>query len=269
MATRKKKSTTARKAKRSPARPRRRGQLALPLGSPQTWPRVDRDLTGRGIVVGKPETFPPGLAMDASGWPAFNLVMRKPHPRAARAIEREMKAAAEAKGRREAYTAKMNSRPKEMQGADYTLPDDVRLFLRKRYPAAIEHDAEWQMMKAVGWPDDSRVHVALHDVLADAIHAAYMAGCTEGYIEGVVMRMAPDRKRSATANYGKRKVPVAVGKVTMTRDERDALMADEFAKLVTIMKPTPAYQRLAGKYGYESWQGVAAAIKAFRKRRPQ
>lgn len=178
------KRSPARKAKRSPARPRRRGQLALPLGSPQSWPRIDRDRTGRGIVIGKPETFPLGMAMDASGWPAFNLVMRKPHPRAARAIQQDLKIKAEARARREAYAARLNSRPKEMQGADYTLPDGVRAFLRKRYPAAVEHGAEWKMMNAAGWPDDQRLHATLHDVLADAIHAAYMAGCTEGYIEG-------------------------------------------------------------------------------------
>jgi len=241
MAKRKKTSTTPRKAKRSPARPRRGGQLALPLGSPQTWPRVDRDLTGRGIVIGNPETFPPGMAMDAGGWPAFNLVMQKPHPRAARAIEREMKAAAEARGRHEAYAAKMDGRPKEMQAADYALPDDVRAFLRKRYPAAAEHHAEWQMMNTLGWPDDQRLHVALHDVLADAIHSAYMAGCTEGYIEGRVHGIDRDRKVSRKRLEKKR--------MKRGLDARDADVAAEYSQLLKMgVKRMEARERLAEKY---------------------
>lgn len=95
-----------------------------------------------------------------------------------------------------------------------------------------------------------------------ALRDAYRQGCREGYIEGFVARREPDRRRSRTANILKRKTRVHLpdGR-TMTRDERDVLMLAEYPVLLELMKPTPAKQRLAGKYGFESWQGVDAVIK--------
>lgn len=75
--------------------------------------------------------------------------------------------------------------------------------------------------------------------------------------------------RSQAGNASKRKAPVAVGGSTMPREERDAAMAAEYVALLKRMKPTPACQLLADKYGFESWQGVDSAIKRFHKRAGQ
>ena len=95
-----------------------------------------------------------------------------------------------------------------------------------------------------------------------------MEGCRQGFVEGFVERRMPDKKRSDTGNAAKRKTLVELpdGR-RMTRDERDTLMVVEYESLLTLkLKPTPAMERLAEKYGFESWQGVAAAMKSFGKR---
>ena len=119
-------------------------------------------------------------------------------------------------------------------------------------------------------PDGRNVYVDLLTMGAE-LQAAYMEGCRQGYIEGFVMRRTPDKKRSKAGNDSKRGVlvPLPDGR-TMTRDERDAEMVAECERLLQLpMKPTPAYERLAGKYGFECWQGVKKAIEQFRKRAGQ
>jgi hypothetical protein len=259
------------KAKRVAVRPARKpqaGQLSLPLGLPRKLPRIDRMATASGIIAGKPETFPPGIAMAASGWPVFNLVMRKPHPHAGRAIQKELRWHHDQQARQEAEAARLARRPAAMQHPSYRLPEALQGWLRKRLPVEIESGAEWAVHDAIGWPDDPRVHRAVHDAIADACDAAYRCGCIEGFIEGFVERRMPDKKRSDTGNAAKRKTLVQLpdGR-RMTRDDRDALMVAEYESLLALkVKPTPAMERLAEKYGFESWQGVAAAMKSFGKR---
>jgi hypothetical protein len=79
-------------------------------------------------------------------------------------------------------------------------------------------------------------------------------------------RKAKDAHNSRKANDSKRRAPVRVGTQLISRDERDELMAAEYTALVKRMRPTPACQQLAEKYGFESWQGVKKAIYAFRHR---
>ena len=137
----------------------------------------------------------------------------------------------------------------------YKLPDDVRRFLERLYR---EPDM---------WPYDEP-HIARERV-QELLMAVYADGCTHGFIEGVVAKSESDRKRSLTGNAGKRSALVTVGGVKMTRDERDARMAAEYAALCEIMKPTPAKQRLAGKYDFESWQGVSKALSEYQSRQRQ
>jgi len=82
-------------------------------------------------------------------------------------------------------------------------------------------------------------------------------------------RRSTAAKKSREANASKRKTFVAVGNRLMPRDERDALMAAEYAALLKVMKPTPACEQLAAQYGFDSWQGVRKAIEKFRQRNPQ
>jgi len=152
---------------------------------------------------------------------------------------------------------KLRSRPKRFQGDEFRLPEDVAYFLENLfgYPTA-------------KLPDGNSVIADMHR-LHRLAWDAYMEGCRQGFIEGFVLRSAPDHKRSAAANASKRTAIVTVGKASMTRDERDALIAAEYGHLRMLMKHTPACQRLAGKYEFESWQGVAKNIEAFEKRRAQ
>ena len=146
------------------------------------------------------------------------------------------------------HQEKIASRPKAFQKGDFELPDQVADFLANffQYPA-VEH------------PNGQSVIVDMHRLHRWAWDA-YMEGCRQGYVEGFVVRGEPDRKRSLAGNEAKNKMPVRVGSQTMTKAERNAKMAAEFHELVKLMKPTPAMQRLAEKYGFESWQGVAYAI---------
>ena len=97
--------------------------------------------------------------------------------------------------------------------------------------------------------------------IISALRDAYRQGCREGYVEGFVARREPDRRRSRTANAAKANQLVDTEEGQMTRAERDALILAEYPVLLKLMKPTPAKQRLAGKYRFESWQGVDAVIR--------
>jgi len=140
-----------------------------------------------------------------------------------------------------------------MQRDGYVLPTDVAAFLKRLH----DNPLAWRMQPQ---------HVPLDDA-REMIEAAYMEGCRQGYIEGFVVRREPDLTRSIKANAGKRKAAVPVGNRTMPRDQRDAEMVAEYGRLLQLpMKHTPACQRLAERYGFESWQGVAGAIKRFQRR---
>ncbi len=169
------------------------------------------------------------------------------------AEQRSLAAAREAE-----HDARLATRPASMQGR-YQLPPDVRRFVSRVY-------GEWRLYHGpVGRHDEPPLPV---DAVSHLMEAAYMEGCRQGFIEGFVERRMPDKKRSDTGNAAKRKTLVELpdGR-RMTRDERDTLMVAEYQSLLTLKwKPTPAMERLAEKYGFESWQGVAAAMKSFGKR---
>jgi hypothetical protein len=240
--------STAQRSAAKPARKRKAGQLALPLGSPKNWERIDPTATGSGTIVGKPETFAPGIAMGASGLPLFNLVMRKPHPRAGRAIQQELQRKQERRARQEAEAARLARRPATMQQPSYRLPADLQAWLRKRLPIYIEAEAEAAVLDAIGCPDDPRVHRAIHDAIADACDAAYRRGCIEGFIEGRVLDLEPKRERSQKANAAKRQKPREHNGMRFTLDQRDAAIVAEHAVLRPMVGATEAQLRLAEKY---------------------
>lgn len=156
-----------------------------------------------------------------------------------------------------AHRKRLERRPVEMQQRSYRLPADVRSFLERLHNNPLR-------FASIGG-----VQSISSDEAASMIEAAYWEGCRQGYIEGRVQDREPRVARSKKANDAKQRVTLQVGSLTMTRGERDARMAAEYAELVKLMKRTPACQRLAEKYHFESWQGVAAAIKQFHKRTRQ
>jgi hypothetical protein len=157
------------------------------------------------------------------------------------------------------HRERIERRPAEMKRRGYRLPDDVYTFLDRLY-------RDWLCFDAPVWQQGEPPLPV--DAVSELMEAAYMEGCRQGFVEGFVERRMPDKKRSDTGNAAKRKTLVELpdGR-RMTRDERDTLMVVEYESLLTLkLKPTPAMERLAEKYGFESWQGVAAAMKSFGKR---
>jgi len=143
---------------------------------------------------------------------------------------------------------------------DTTIPQPVLTFLENLYvtpPLEVPNGKDfWADIESVG-------------AIIAALRDAYRHGCREGYIEGFVARREPDRRRSRTANDAKKHQLVEVEGGTMTRAEREEAVWAEYPTLLKLMKPTPAKQRLAGKYGFESWQGVDAVIKRMKARNSQ
>jgi hypothetical protein len=226
------------KAKRSPAR--------KPAAKRR---RIPRDAAGHQLLF-DPRTGKPTI-------PTRPLTAEQ----RARIEARRREGVRLARERREAESqrqaAMMARRPAVLRRGFYQLPTETEWFLRRLFSA--DGYRFWY------YQHGSLDNIARDRGLEHALLCAYMQGCAEGYIEGQIDRrieeQRPRRERSAKANAAKQHVPVQVGDATMTRRERDARMAAEFVELVKLMKPTPAMQRLADKYGFESWQGVRAVLK--------
>jgi len=129
----------------------------------------------------------------------------------------------------------------------------------------------WRLNK---WPEDESQLKFIRDHVRTALEIGFRIAVSR-YREHLEQVPELQRRRdnaaarSQAGNASKRKAPVAVGGSTMPREERDAAMAAEYVALLKRMKPTPACQLLADKYGFESWQGVDSAIKRFHKRAGQ
>jgi hypothetical protein len=165
-----------------------------------------------------------------------------------------------AKAHEQRVAKRFMHRDSSLAGVDTSIPADVMTFLDALYatpPLTIPNSKDVAA--------DGRLILAIDTALRDA----YRQGCTQGYVEGFVARREPDRQRSRKANAAKASRVVTVGNTTMTRAERNEAIVDEYPILLQLMKPTPAKQRLAGKYGFESWQGVDAVLKRAAARKPQ
>lgn len=144
--------------------------------------------------------------------------------------------------------------------------------------AAIDYDAASYAavvdtyLRERGWPDGSDDIAFVCEHVRFAVELGFRMALSRyrEHLENVPelqRRKATAAASSHVANKGKRKARVVVGNRSMTRDQRDAEMVAEYERLLQLpMKHTPACQRLAEHYEYESWQGVANAIKQFRQR---
>ena len=157
-------------------------------------------------------------------------------------------------------TTRLARRDSDTSRIDISIPADVLAFLHSLYespPLELPDGKDF-------WMDGRRIAA-----IVSALREAYSQGCVQGYIEGFVARREPDRQRSRKANDAKARKLVDVDSGKMTRADRNAAIVDEYPQLLRVMNPTPAKERLAGKYGFESWQGVDAVIKAFAARDTQ
>ena len=117
-----------------------------------------------------------------------------------------------------------------MRSRSYRLPPDVEAFLSKL------HDNPLRFASING------VHgISAHEAAA-MIEAAYLRGCTEGYIEGRVADIEPKRERSRKANAARRQ--------KHNLDARDAEIVEKHRRLRAV--PLSAGEtefRLAEEYG--------------------
>lgn len=131
-----KKRKSKSKTKRPPAKPAARRRSA-------------------SVIVGRPDTFPAGVAMDARGWPAHSLVIKRPHPKAAASIARELE-------RRQEAEAKQGEIAEQARRVQIDQPlGDGRLDLKwakgllKHLPAdmrgLIDRQADAFTREQVGW----------------------------------------------------------------------------------------------------------------------
>jgi hypothetical protein len=121
-------------------------------------------------------------------------------------------------------------RPVEMQSRSYRLPPDVEAFLSRL------HNNPLRFASIDG------VHGVSADEAAAMIEAAYLRGCTEGYIEGRVADIEPKRERSRKANAARRQ--------KHNLDERDAEIVEKHRRLRAVpLSASETEFRLAEEYG--------------------
>lgn len=99
------------------------------------------------------------------------------------------------------------------------------------------------------------------DEAVEIAAAAYMEGCSQGYIEGRVADLESKRKRSTDMLAAKRGKIQDCGGHVMTLDERDAAIVAEYPTLRAMLGSIEAQLRLAGKYGLSSREQVANIIR--------
>lgn len=139
---------------------------------------------------------------------------------------------------RAAHAARLAGRPKQFT-TGFTLPDDVRRFLMRLF------DVGMYDVPTFDKPMDRASHV--FDVL-QRLEAAYLQGCTQGYIEGRTANIEPRRKASRRALDAKRRKPREYAGDVMTMAERDRRIVAEYRDLCGMMNALQARERLADKY---------------------
>jgi hypothetical protein len=158
----------------------------------------------------------------------LSLARRKAWQRDRAAWIETQRAAATA--RRAARAQRMAQRPAAMRDAGFRLPADVAAFLRSLFqPGHVQLPAGRDLIV-----DTLTMH--------DELQAAYMEGCRQGYIEGLVVDIEPKRERSRKANAARRQ--------KHGLDERDAEIVAKYRRLRAVpLKAGESQFRLSEEYG--------------------
>jgi hypothetical protein len=141
---------------------------------------------------------------------------------------------ARAAARRAERAVRLASRPATMQDARYRLPAGLAAWVRTLWqPANVRHhDTHTTGIESI----------IEHHGVEDAILAAYMEGCRQGYIEGRVADIEPKRERSRKANAARRQ--------KHNLDERDAKIVEKHRRLRAVpLSASETEFRLAEEYG--------------------
>jgi hypothetical protein len=129
-----------------------------------------------------------------------------------------------------AHQERLSRRPATMRASSYRLPPDVQSFLSKL------HDNPLRFASTDG------IDTVKSDDAAALIEAAYLRGCTEGYIEGRIADIEPKRERSRKANRARRD--------KHNLDERDQEIVEKYRRLRAVpLAAGEAQFRLAEEYG--------------------
>jgi len=147
---------------------------------------------------------------------------------------------------------------KTIKSGEYELPPELREFLLRIGP-----NVYWKakLVDANGKPIPEADYIEQANVVRDAIHAAYLEGCLQGFIEGQLVYATTAQERSRNANAAKRTKAVVVCGRSMTLDQRDAAIVKEFPELKAMIGSTEAQFRLAEKYGLESAKQIGNIIR--------
>lgn len=147
---------------------------------------------------------------------------------------------------RAARVAWRSRRDAAVRSRGYRLPEAVVAFLK-----TLHDEPTFQY---------GDTHVEIEKVLEIAAEA-YLNGCRQGYIEGRVADLEPNRERSRKANAAKRQRRQDCGGHMMTLDERDAAIVAEYSTLRDMLGSIEAQLRLAEKYGLSSREQVGNVIR--------
>jgi hypothetical protein len=132
-------------------------------------------------------------------------------------------------------SARLAGRPSPMKDTRYRLPAAVASWLRRTVWApwyVPHHDCS-----TVGIDD-----ITKHHGIDDAMLAAFMEGCRQGYIEGRAADIEPKRERSRKANAARRE--------KHNLDDRDAEIVEKYRRLRAVpLSAGEAQFRLADEYG--------------------
>lgn len=267
-------------SKRKPTNRRSRArQLSLPL-KPQ-GKRHKPDGSARGIVKGKPETFPPGTAMGASGYPVYSLVLRKPHPRAARAIEKEMATWDAIRERQEAAeaAAKLIQLDQPLAGDSLDvkwakglldfLPDDMRREIDRHVAKLTDEQVGWMD----GFDDHWQEHAKVRAIIAMGVEFGFAVALARfrepltahaPQARELIKRLdAIQKDRQGQHDHLKRIRDadrlrlVKYGQSMMSKADRDAAICREFESLkATMPKVKDREEYLAEKAGFEDRKQV-------------
>lgn len=183
-------------------------------------PKRPRAKAAAGVIVGRPETFPAGMAMDAKGWPVFSLVMKRPHPKAASAIARELErveaaAAIKAERREQAGLVEID-KPlaggtldlKWAKGLMNYLPADMRDTISRHADALTDEQVGWMQGMDDYWQECEKVRAVVFMGL-EAGFAMALARFREPLMRhapaarALIVRLDENRKRGTESTKAK------------------------------------------------------------------
>jgi len=148
--------------------------------------------------------------------------------------------------RRAIRESRLARRPPEMRSREYALPKSLVDWMRSLVELQRHGTVEVAMFELEMATHDRDSLRKMRDILEQLMDESFVAGCTQGYIEGRVAELGVRRKTSDKLHRRKRERPVS-GEMDM--DERDAAIFAEVQSLAPELGKEDAERQVAGKHG--------------------